>query len=51
MHGCTDIPRCSCTGRGSVDDPLEDLESDAAPVVKRALALTLVPGVGDTAVF
>ena len=27
MPACIDIPICSCTGRGSVDDPLEDVES------------------------
>jgi len=30
MGGCIDIPIYSCSGRGSVDDPLEDPESGVA---------------------
>ena len=29
MNFCIDIPRCFCIGRGSEDDPLKELESDA----------------------
>ena len=35
VHVCIDTPRYSCTGMGSVDDPLEKLESDVAGVVER----------------
>ena len=35
MGVCIDIPIYSCTGRGSVDDPLEDPESDVAREVRR----------------
>ena len=35
MYACIDIPRCSCTGTGLIDDPLEKLEFGVAHVVKR----------------
>ena len=51
MYGCIDIPRCSCIGMDSVDDPLKGHEPDAAHVAKGSLALTLVPRIGDVVIF
>ena len=45
IGGCIDIPIYSCTGRGSVDDPLGDSESGVARGVRRNSSTDL--GNGD----
>ena len=35
VHVCIDTPRYSCTGTGSIDDPLEKPGSNVARVVER----------------
>lgn len=44
MGVCIGIPICSCTGRGSVDDPLEDPKSDVARGVRRNSSTDLDSG-------
>ena len=50
MNDCIDIPKCFCTGRDSVDDPLEEVESDAL-VTKRSPTPTLITRIGDAYFF